>query len=739
MARMHRHGHVIAAVAAISLFGMASACTEVFPRELNTQPEPATEKEKPTGLDTRPVSATCIARPKPSPTTKTNTLVRFEKVSQAKLTKPVEIVLHDGKLYVLEQDGRVLLLREDGGTAEVLRLDSSKVVTGSEAGLLGIAFHPRFADNGYVYLYYTAPNLPDAAPGTVFQSAIVRYRSNDGGLTLDPTSEKRILTVDQPYSNHNGGTIAFGKDGYLYFGLGDGGSGGDPQGNGQNTDTLLGKMVRIDVDGGDPYAIPPTNPFANGGGRPEIYALGLRNPYRFRFDPVTGDLWAGDVGQSTREEIDRIVLGGNYGWNIREGKLCYPASASCDATGLIDPVVDHDRNEASSITGGVVYRGSGVPLLTGKYVYGDFVRGSFFAIPIDDPAPVPLRLDEGLPRVNPSAFALDANGEIVFLDYGAGEVLRIVAGGEDAPEPSEPSAPAEMPALLSETGCVRSSDPKAPADGLFFYDVNVPRWVDGATAERFLSVPEDAVLRTAPDGQLALPPGSIAMKTLSAEGRRLETQLLLHRPDSTWSAYTYVWRDDQTDAVLATAETIIDLPSGRRHVVDPASCTTCHAPDGLVTIGLEAAQLDRDDVDYGSGRLGNPLATLEKLGMLEAPIPSEVYAPLARELGSSTSTAEHLARAYLHANCAFCHRGGEGRMDLRYRTPFASTMTCNVPGTSPAGGRARIAPREPGESQILRAMQTTGAGRMPPVGTLLPDTDAIRTVSAWISSIASCE
>jgi glucose/arabinose dehydrogenase len=717
---MKRHELVFVAT---SLLVAAAACSEDFPRELTPgHSEPASER--PTGLDSRPVSSTCTAGPKPSAT---STLIGFEKVTQAKLTRPVEIVLHDGKLYVLEQGGRVLMLREDGGTHEVLTIDPSKIVAGGEAGLLGIAFHPKFEDNGFVYLYYTAPNLPDAAPGSVFQSTIVRYRSNDGGLTLDPTSEKRILTVDQPYSNHNGGTIAFGNDGYLYLGLGDGGSGGDPHGNAQNKNTLLGKMVRIDVDGGDPYAIPPTNPFANGGGRPEIYALGLRNPYRFRFDPVTGDLWAGDVGQSAREEIDRIALGGNYGWNIREGKLCYPATTSCDATGLIDPVVDHDRNEASAITGGVVYRGSRVPLLTGKYVYGDFGRGTFFAIPIDEPAPVPMRLDEGSPRVSPSAFALDANGEIVLLDYGAGEVLRIVAGGRPVPE---------MPALLSETGCVRAGEPKAPADGLFFYDVNVARWVDDATAERFLAVPADTVLRTSPEGQLALPPGSVAMKTLSAEGRKLETQLLVHRPDSTWGAYTYVWREDQTNADLATAEVQIPLPSGRTHLVDPTRCTTCHA-GALPTIGLEAAQLDRNDVEYGAGRIGNPLATLEKLGMLDAAVPREAYTPLAR--WKSYATIEHLARSYLHANCAFCHRGGEGKMDLRIGTPLRSTMTCDVPGSSPAGGRARIAPREPGESQIVRAMQATGDGRMPPLGTSVPDTVAIQIVSLWISSITTCE
>lgn len=699
-----------------------AACVERRPKPLGPPSAPPAQVA-PIDLDRRPLSPSCVATPKVSVA---KTLISLEEASPARFTQPVEVVLHDGLLYVVEQIGRVKRINENGPPTSMIEIAPAKIVTGGEAGLLGLAFHPQFAQNGFVYLYYTVPKEDGAVVGTVFESAIVRFHSSDGGLTLEPASEKRILTVDQPYSNHNGGTIAFGPDGFLYIGFGDGGSGGDPQNRAQDTAELLGKMLRIDVDGDDPYAIPEDNPYATGGGRPEIYALGLRNPYRFRFDPVTGVLWAGDVGQSAREEIDRIVRGGNYGWRVREGRTCYRAD-TCDATGLIDPVVDHPRSEATSITGGVVYRGTKVPLLTNRYVYGDFARGTLWAISIDDAAPTPMALHEGAPRISPSAFAIDAAGEIVVLDYGSGRLLRVTEGRAEVPE---------MPESLGATGCTDPDDVGKPALGLFAYDVNVPQWVDGATAQRYLSIPENALVGVSADGRLALPPGSVAMKTLWAEERRLETQLLLRRPNGTWDAYTYAWRDDQADADLVMNGATTVLPSGRTHVIlASARCVTCHSAE-TPTIGLELSQLDRDDVDYGGGRTGNPLVTLEKVGILDAPVPKDGHSPLPR----GHETAERRARGYLHANCAFCHRGGSsGSIDLRFSTPLRSTLTCDLQGNSPAGGRFRIAPGRPLESQVFRAMQTTGSGRMPPLGSLLPDEDALGFVGSWIESIAACD
>ncbi len=333
------------------------------------------------------------------------------------LERPVAMVeAASGRRYVVEQGGRIVTFAAaDGGDAGVFVDISDRVDDGpSEAGLLGMALHPQFASNGQVFLSYTR----SAAPLT---SVVARYTSSDGGLTLARDSEQVILTIEQPYTNHNGGQVAFGPDGYLYLGFGDGGSGGDPLGNGQNPQTLLGSMLRIDVDGGAPYTIPPDNPFASGGGRPEIYAYGLRNPWRWSFDRATGRLWAGDVGQNLWEEIDVIVRGGNYGWAIREGMHCYQA-LSCTGTGLIEPVAEYSHLDGCSVTGGYVYRGTAVPALRGQYLYGDFCSGRIWSLDAHaaSPAAPVQRMNSGL-RI--SSFAEDRAGEVYVIDYG-GAIYR---------------------------------------------------------------------------------------------------------------------------------------------------------------------------------------------------------------------------------------------------------------------------------------------------------------------------
>lgn len=679
---------------ALAATAVVAACSEDLPAPLTSAEAGALPPAW--GLDVRPASTTCTGIARPVETRK----ISFERVSPVTFESPVAVVLQGGRLYVVQQGkaggagAMVRVLSADGAIAPTMIDVSSRVVAGGEAGLLGLAFHPKFAQNHFVYLYYTAPHPQQPPPaGVVFQSVVARYESRDGGLTLDPTTEKRILVVDQPFSNHNGGTIAFGNDGFLYFGLGDGGSGGDPMNLAQDKDRLLGKMLRIDVDGGDPYAIPPTNPFAGGGGAPEIYALGLRNPFRFAFDVPTGDLWAGDVGQSTREEIDKIVLGGNYGWNVREGKTCFKPASGCATAGFLDPVVDHPRAEAVAITGGVVYRGTRVPELTGKYVYVDSGVGTLFAFAAADPAPVPVRLEKGLPPVHPVGFALDATGEVVFADY-TGVIWRI------APPVLDP----EMPAKLSETGCVDATAPRKPAAGLVPYDVNVPQWVDGAVADRYLAVPAEAKLLTKPDGRLELPPGSVAMRTVRDGERLLETQLLLRRANGAWGAFTYVWSPDGKDATLATTATTVTTASGRAHrVVDRAGCLACHNDGAGVTLGIDAAQLDRTFV-YAD-RPGNTLVTLDHLGMLSAPVAPGSYEPLPALDGFDTP--ERRARAYLRANCAFCHRPDE------------------LATTSPRCG------------DVLR-MRATDGSHMPPLASALPHEAAIAALEEWARSAGGC-
>ena len=282
---------------------------------------------------------------------------------------------------------------------------------GFEEGLLGFAFSPDYVTSGRYYVYFTA--------GSPRRSVVSRFTASGGRA-----SEQVLLEVNQPYANHNGGPLAFGPDGLLYIGLGDGGSAGDPHGNGQNTDVLLGKVLRIDVSGNGGYTIPRDNPFAGGGGAPEVYAWGLRNPWRLTFDTATGALWAGDVGQGEWEEVNRVVRGGNYGWSVTEGDACY-ARSSCDRRGLIAPRITYSHEFGCSITGGYVYRGAAMPELDGWYVYGDFCSGRVWAIDAgtDVGAAIPLA-DTG---AQISSFAQDAVGEIYLVTFD-NAIYRLVRG-----------------------------------------------------------------------------------------------------------------------------------------------------------------------------------------------------------------------------------------------------------------------------------------------------------------------
>ncbi len=325
-----------------------------------------------------------------------------------------------GRLFIADQAGVVRVFRQ-GVLAErpfldvrdrMVRLDRGY----DERGLLGLAFHPRFRENGRVFVKYSAPLRKGAPKGWDHTDLLAEYRiAADDPDRVDPGSERIVLAVDHPSPNHNGGTIVFGPDGYLYLSEGDGGGANDsgkghaPEGNGQNLQTLLGKIMRIDVDGPAPYGIPPDNPFARGGGRPEIYAYGLRNAYAFSFDPAgTHELWAADVGQAMWEEIDRIVPGGNYGWRIREGRHCFDPDnprnppAECPRTGargepLIEPVLElantanpNGRGLTNAVIGGFVYRGRNMPEFAGDYIFGGFSRSDdradgslFLGIPSD--------------------------------------------------------------------------------------------------------------------------------------------------------------------------------------------------------------------------------------------------------------------------------------------------------------------------------------------------------------------
>jgi glucose/arabinose dehydrogenase len=386
------------------------------------RPFPVTVVDGPTG---RPSGSIPVAGSRFDPRRVAVTLEPFA----SGLSNPLAIVAAgdgSGRLFVAEQGGRIRVIH-DGSLEPTPFLDiSAEIASGGERGLLGLAFHPRFPADPRVFVDYTDTN------GDTHVSSFVVAPSGD---RLDPGSESPILFVKQPFANHNGGALLFDPQGMLLVSLGDGGSGGDPQGNGQSLSTLLGKILRIDVEhstAGQPYGIPADNPFASGaaGARPEIWLTGLRNPWRMSFDRATGDLWIGDVGQSAWEEVDvqraGAPAGTNFGWNRMEGTHCFEPSTGCADASLRAPVTDYGHDLGCTVIGGGVYRGTAQPALVGGYVFGDYCSGRVWAI---DPAGDAYRSPVEVAKTtrNLSAFGEDEAGDLFVADITGGAILRVTA------------------------------------------------------------------------------------------------------------------------------------------------------------------------------------------------------------------------------------------------------------------------------------------------------------------------
>lgn len=337
----------------------------------------------------------------------------FPNVTPQQITNMIQPDDGTGRFFLTEQAG-VVRVFQPGAAAEVFMDIRSKVLTDhNEEGLLGLAFDSGFRANGYFYLYYSANNPR--------RNVLARFSVQPGDSSRgDPNSETVLLELPKPFGNHNGGQLAFGPDGYLYLGPGDGGGAGDPFRNGQNTGALLGKILRIDVRrGSNGYSIPPDNPFVGvDGSRGEVWAYGMRNPWRFSFDRATGELWVGDVGQNRWEEIDRVEKGRNYGWNVMEGFHCYSPSSGCDQARLELPLAEYSHDDGCSVTGGYVYRGKAIASLQGAYIYGDFCSGRIWSLRRNGgQVEVKGLLDTNLQI---TSFAEDLQGEVYVLSRSAG-------------------------------------------------------------------------------------------------------------------------------------------------------------------------------------------------------------------------------------------------------------------------------------------------------------------------------
>ncbi|MBS2028249.1 MAG: PQQ-dependent sugar dehydrogenase [Deltaproteobacteria bacterium] len=689
------------------------------------------------GLSSRPSNTTCVAPARPTLNTSAAVRQTFTNIG---FNAPVGLYQMPGDpsyWYVIEQGGRVWRFPNDPNVTQsqvtlVLDIHTEVHYDGQEMGLLGMAFDPNFATNHEVFLFYT--HTSSTAPG---RSTLSRFTSSDNGVTFDASSESVLLAFDKPYENHNGGNIVFGPDGYLYIGIGDGGSGYDPQHNGQNTQVWFGKMLRIDVHSGSPYGIPPSNPFAGNAsaGLPEIYAYGLRNPWRWSFDSATGDLWVGDVGQDRYEEIDTpLQNGGNYGWSVCEGFQLIDDSGPCNVPGTILPVYaySHASGDGNVIIGGFVYHGSALPDLDGLYIYSDEGSGNIWALTSDATGAYAPTVLDGVGGI--SSWQEGQDGELYATNVGDGNIYKLVPSG---------GTTSNFPLTLSATGCVNPNDATQPAAGMIPYDVNAKLWSDGAQKDRYFAIPDGTTIHVNSDGDWDLPIGSVVMKTFYVNGIRTETRLMVHHQDGDWAGYTYRWNSAGTDADLETGADTEDVGGQTWYFPSRSQCMQCHTTAAGRTLGLENGQLNRTLTYASSGITANELDTLDHIGMFDAPLGgSQNIEAYPDPFG--TDALESRAKAYLHVNCSICHRPGgpgQGPEDFRYDT---STHDMGACGTAPTqgdlgiSGAELIAPGDPAHSIVSARIHALGLNAMPPLAKHQLDTNGISLIDGWITSLTSC-
>jgi uncharacterized repeat protein (TIGR03806 family) len=708
------------------------------------------------GLDNRPDNQTCVAPQRPSVVRDVSSEDAFPGLDN--LPAPIKLVFEpapDPRWFIVLRGGRVVTLDPDNPTSISPFIDiSSNVLTSGEGGLLSIDFHPDYPGTPEIFLSYTTTGT-----STSMRSVISRVILDDV-ITPGPIGagsiEQAIISVDQFASNHNGGDIAFGPDGYLYFGLGDGGGGGDPQETGQDTTNLLGSFLRLDVTGptvsfpANPYAIPTGvegNPFAdqpkcgpglnNPNDCPEIYAWGVRNPFRWSFDPVTGALWAGDVGQNAFEEVDIIERGKNYGWDCREGFSEFE-TAGCDGS-YTDPVHDYPHSDGNSITGGRVYRGPAIDGRIGEYIYADYGSGRIWALRSDGQGGYSNeQLLDG--PGGPVAFAADAAGELYYANINNGRIMKLVprGGGGDT-----------IPTFLSDTGCVDPTDITQPDAGLVPYDLKAPFWSDGAAKSRFLGLPNGATVSIDGQDDWQFPTGTVIVKNFRLNNYLIETRHLMRHPDGVWAGYTYEWNAQQTEATRVIGGKTVDIAGQDWIFPSEAQCDQCHTSAAGFALGPETAQLNKDFTYPSTGRTDNQLETLNHIMMFAAPLAGTPDTlPRLADPTDTNADLDERARAYLHTNCASCHRPGGGTpvdIDLRYTTALADTATCDVAPQAgdvgiPAADARIIAPGAADHSTlVVRTNQRGDFAAMPPVGSTVIDTAGVALLTEWVNGLTGCQ
>ena len=668
------------------------------------------------GLDRRPSNTTCLAPPL-SGSTQVGAVPAFEPLRFSGPTQIRQHPLAPSPWYVAERRGLIWTFSDRPADGASVALDirdrlAQTATDNSDSeqwGVMSFAFHPSFPANPYLYVAYNGKPRPDAP----VRSYVSRFTANGDGRTFNPATETILVQADQTRPWHHFGQLQFGPDGRLYLGSGDGGE----EGRAQDPNSLHGKILRLDVD-----AMTMTE-----------HARGVRNPWRFSFDGR--DLWVGDVGGQTWEEVNLIVAGGNYGWPIYEGPQCM--QGDCATPGLSPPVHAFGRSVGTAVIGGYVYRGNDIPALQGTYVFGSASHPTLMGL---RPPNFASRIEVArLPRGNPTGFYADLRGELYVVDTVSDGIWKIVPGTSSA-SPTEAVA-----TRLSESGCVDPKDPGHLADGVIRFTLNQPLWLDGADKSRGMALPDGGTIAVRPDGDFDLPAGSVLIKTFSFGAQAVETRLFMNHPDGGWRGYSYEWSGG--DAVLlpgGKAKTITQ-PGGRKLTwIFPSreQCLQCHTAAAGGSLGLEIAQLNSNKLYGPTGRTANQIETWKHIGLFGTALPPAAELPA---LATRTSgTAADRARAYLHANCSFCHRpdgSAQANMDLRFQAPMQDMKVCYQPPlTTDLGipGAHLLTPGDPGRSMISVRTRRRDEWGMPPVATRLVDASMAAIIDAWITAADVC-
>ena len=676
------------------------------------------------------------------------------------------------QLFIGERSGRIRVISDVAQSTIEFEsfLDiSSRVTTNFENGMLGVAFHPEYANNRQFYVFYTTN-----ASGTATNRLSRFLRSESNEFQADPDSELILFDQIDQAGNHNGGDIHFGPDGYLYVAVGDEGGANDNYQNGQFVDKdLFAGLLRLDVDkrqgnleptshnaiptyqgGLAAFSIPADNPLVerwqNEGSNPdsnlrlEFYAIGLRNPWRFSFDPATGDLWLSDVGQGSWEEVDIIVKGGNYGWPVREGLHSFPRSRDLpNGFGdYLDPIHEYSHSVGASITGGVIYRGSNLPELYGAYIFGDYVSGRVWALFRGGPGEGP-EVTQITSVSNHFAYGVDpSDGDVLIA---TSDSIRRLVRGDQSPAP-------DFPATLSATGAFSNLATLEPEAGLYPYTPNVAFWSDHAIKSRWVSIPGSDQVGYSQDDPWNLPQGSLFVKHFDLElergnpssRRRIETRFIV-KTDRGAYGLSYQWNEAQTDATLVSEDGVnIDFDinvNGESvqqtwRIPSRQECLACHTETAGFALSFNTPQLNR--IDQIDSVEQNVLSYFSDLGILDTPITAPETLPRYFASNDESATLEQRARSYSSVNCVSCHQpngGTPASWDARHQLDLSETGLINGVAANNGGDDSKrlIIRGAPERSIILdRVAARNGFGRMPPIGSNVLDESGIALLDSWI-------